>query len=76
MTSGTGPPTSEIVLATINARYHVVQGTAEIISRFGDVAAVPKLFVFGRDGARLQTFYGAPPDLHDRIDAVVEKAIR
>lgn len=64
------------MVSTINARYHVVQGTAEIISRFGDVAAVPKLFVFGRDGARLQTFYGAPPDLHDRIDAVVEKAIR
>ena len=31
---------------------------------FGDVAAVPKLFVFDRSGRRIQTFYGAPPDLH------------
>ena len=59
----------------LGATYHVVQGTPPIISQFGDVAAVPKLFVFGPDGARVQTFYGAPPDLHERIAAAVEKAL-
>ena len=58
----------------LKATYHVVQGTPEIISRFGDVAAVPKLFVFGPDGTRIETFYGAPPDLHERIAAAVDKA--
>ena len=58
----------------LKATYHVVQGTPEIISRFGDVAAVPKLLVFGPDGTRIETFYGAPPDLHERIAAAVDKA--
>ena len=59
-------------LATdLNANYHIVQGTPEIISPFGDVAAVPKLFVFDRSGRRIHTFYGAPPDLHQKIGAAV-----
>ena len=34
---------------------------------FGDVAAVPTLFLFGADGRPAATFYGAPADLHDRV---------
>ena len=60
----------------LKARYHIVQGTPQIISQFGDVAAVPKLFVFDRKGRRVQTFYGAPPDLHDQIDASIARALR
>ena len=60
----------------LKATYHVVQGTPAIITQFGDVSAVPKLFVFGPDGARVQTFYGAPPDLHDRIGSTVEKVLK
>jgi thiol-disulfide isomerase/thioredoxin len=60
----------------IKASYHVVQGTPEIISQFGDVAAVPKLFVFDRAGRRIQTFYGAPPDLHEKIEASIAQALR
>jgi thiol-disulfide isomerase/thioredoxin len=62
--------------ADLKAMYHVVQGTPAIISPFGDVAAVPKLFVFDRSGRRVRTFYGAPPDLHERIEAAVETAMR
>jgi thiol-disulfide isomerase/thioredoxin len=60
----------------LKARYHIVQGTPQIISQFGDVAAVPKLFVFDRAGRRIQTFYGAPPDLHEKIEASIERALR
>lgn len=56
----------------LKANYHIVQGTPDIVSRFGDVAAVPKLFVFDRTGRRVRTFYGAPPDLHERIQRAVE----
>jgi thiol-disulfide isomerase/thioredoxin len=38
---------------------------------FGDVVAVPTLFVFDRAGNTVRVFYGAPPDLH----ASVEKAL-
>lgn len=58
--------------ADIAAGYHIVQGTPEIITPFGDVAAVPKLFVFDKSGRRVQTFYGAPPDLHQKIEATVD----
>jgi thiol-disulfide isomerase/thioredoxin len=62
--------------ADLGASYHIVQGTPAIISRFGDVAAVPKLFVFDRTGRRLRTFYGAPPDLHEKIEAAVTAALQ
>ena len=35
---------------------------------FGDVAAVPTLFLFDAEGRSAGTFYGAPPDLHERIE--------
>ena len=60
----------------MKASYHVVQGTPQIISQFGDVAAVPKLFVFDRSGRRIQTFYGAPPDLHEKIESSIERALK
>jgi thiol-disulfide isomerase/thioredoxin len=60
----------------INAAYHVVLGTPAVLAPFGEVAAVPKLFVFDRAGKRAHTFYGAPPDLHDRIGAAVERLLR
>ena len=60
----------------LKTNYHIVQGTPETITPFGDVAAVPKLFVFDSTGRRVQTFYGAPPDLHHRIEATVEKVLK
>jgi thiol-disulfide isomerase/thioredoxin len=60
----------------LKARYHIVQGTPQIISQFGDVAAVPKLFVFDRAGRRIQTLYGAPPDLHEKIESSIERALK
>jgi len=59
---------------TTRPSYRVVMGTPEVIAAFGQVAAVPKLFVFGPGGARAQVIYGAPPDLHDLIAAAVKKA--
>jgi thiol-disulfide isomerase/thioredoxin len=59
----------------LKATYHIVQGTPGIITPFGDVAAVPKLFVCDRSGHRVQTFYGAPPDLHRRIETTVQNLL-
>jgi thiol-disulfide isomerase/thioredoxin len=70
------PAAVQKLVGEINPAYHVVQGTPEVIARFGEIAAVPKLFVFDRNGQRTHTFYGAPPDLHQKIDAAVGTVIR
>jgi thiol-disulfide isomerase/thioredoxin len=36
---------------------------------FGDITAVPTLFVFDRQGRTASVSYGAPPDLHEQIEA-------
>jgi thiol-disulfide isomerase/thioredoxin len=35
---------------------------------FGDITAVPTLFLFDRFGKTARVFYGAPPDLHDQVE--------
>jgi thiol-disulfide isomerase/thioredoxin len=46
-------------------------GTPEMARAFGDLSAVPTLFVFDRHGRTRGAFYGAPPSLH----AEAEKAL-
>ncbi|HSF19633.1 MAG TPA: TlpA disulfide reductase family protein [Vicinamibacteria bacterium] len=49
-----------------------VMGADELVAKFGPVLAVPTLMVFGPDGKTADVFYGAPPDLHDRVKRLVE----
>jgi thiol-disulfide isomerase/thioredoxin len=49
-----------------------ILGTDDLVSRFGPVLAVPTLMVFGPDGKTAQVFYGAPPELHDRVRGLLE----
>ena len=35
---------------------------------FGDITAVPTLFVFDRQGKAASVHYGAPPDLHEQVE--------
>jgi hypothetical protein len=58
-------------MTKLKPNYQVVMGTPEVLKQFGEVAAVPKLFVFDRQGRRVDVFYGAPPDLHEKIDASI-----
>jgi thiol-disulfide isomerase/thioredoxin len=70
------PAAVQKLVGEVSPTYHVVQGTPEVIARFGEIAAVPKLFVFDADGKRTHTFYGAPPDLHQKIEAAVGALVR
>ena len=54
--------------------YPIVMGTPEVINAFGAVAAVPKLIVYDAHGRRSSVLYGAPPDLHQQIEAAVQRA--
>ena len=61
------------VMADLKPSYHVVVGSPELLKALGSVAAVPKLFIFDGAGRRAEVMYGAAPDLHERIQAAVEK---
>jgi thiol-disulfide isomerase/thioredoxin len=44
-------------------------GTPALARAFGDISAVPTMFVFDAKGRRVESAFGAPPDLHSRIES-------
>jgi len=58
------------------SRLRVVMGTSDLVARFGDVSAVPTLFVFDREGRTAGVFYGAPPELHEQVERLVDRLVR
>ncbi len=52
-------------------------GSPELARAFGDVSAVPTLFVFDARGQAAGSYFGAPPELHasaeGRLQALLEK---
>jgi thiol-disulfide isomerase/thioredoxin len=53
----------------------VAMGTPEMARAFGDVSAVPTLFVFDREGKTRGAFYGAPPSLHAEVEQVLASQV-
>jgi len=51
-------------------------GTPELGLAFGDVSAVPTLFLFGADGRTVAAYYGAPPTLHAEAEAALAALLR
>jgi thiol-disulfide isomerase/thioredoxin len=51
-------------------------GTPELGRAFGDVSAVPTLFVFDPQGRTAGAFYGAPPTLHQEVEAKLGAVMR
>jgi thiol-disulfide isomerase/thioredoxin len=43
---------------------------------FGDITAVPTLFLFDRSGKTSRVLYGAPPDLHDQVEKSLDSLLR
>jgi len=50
--------------------------TPELARAFGDISAVPTLFVFDQAGRRAATFYGAPPTLHAEAEGALASLLR
>jgi thiol-disulfide isomerase/thioredoxin len=48
----------------------------DVARAFGDLSAVPTLFVFDRSGRRAAIFYGAPPTLHAEAEAALTSLLR
>ena len=53
-----------------------VIGTPEVAQAFGDVVSVPTLFVFDRGGKTASVFYGAPANLHQKAEQLIEFLLR
>jgi thiol-disulfide isomerase/thioredoxin len=51
-------------------------GTPDVARAFGDVTAVPTLFLFDGNGRTAGAFYGAPPELHAEAEAKLGEALR
>jgi thiol-disulfide isomerase/thioredoxin len=62
------------IVQTMNLPYPVAMGSPQTALQFGDIVSVPTLFVFDRTGRTAKVFYGAPPDLHDRVAGAVAEA--
>ena len=43
---------------------------------FGDITAVPTLFLFDRAGKTARVLYGAPPDLHAQVGTILDGLIK
>jgi thiol-disulfide isomerase/thioredoxin len=50
--------------------------TPEVARAFGDVVAVPTMFVFDRQGRTSGVWYGAMPDLHQQAERVIDLALK
>ena len=56
------------VLATRRPPGRYAMATREALEAFGDVAAVPTMFLADGKGNVVKVFYGAPPDLHQQVE--------
>src|SRR5262249_26608349 len=43
---------------------------------FGDITAVPTLFLFDRQGRAAGVSYGAPPDLHEQVEKTLASLLK
>jgi thiol-disulfide isomerase/thioredoxin len=43
---------------------------------FGDITAVPTMFLFDRSGKTARVLYGAPPDLHEQATKILDGLVR
>ena len=49
---------------------------AGVARAFGDITAVPTLFLFDRDGKKARIVYGAPPELHDTVGKALDELMK
>ena len=57
-------------------RLHWAISDAKTAEAFGDVVAVPTLFLFDRSGKTSRVLYGAPPDLHAQAEKELDKLVK
>ena len=67
------------VRETVNALsqdLHWAVTDAATAQAFGDITAVPTMFLFDRSGKTAKVMYGAPPDLHQQAEKVIDELVK
>jgi thiol-disulfide isomerase/thioredoxin len=49
---------------------------APTAAAFGDITSVPTMFLFDRSGKTARILYGAPPDLHEQAEAMLNALVK
>lgn len=57
--------------AKLDGRINFVMGSEELAAPFGTLGNVPRMFVFDRQGKTAGAFYGATPDLHEKLERLL-----
>jgi thiol-disulfide isomerase/thioredoxin len=61
--------------SSLSPEIHWAISDAKTAQEFGDVVAVPTLFLFDRSANTAQVLYGAPPDLHQRAEKTLDSLV-
>jgi len=59
----------------LSQEIHWAVATPEVGRAFGDVVAVPTMFVFDRQGKTAANWFGAPPDLHANAESILNAVL-
>jgi thiol-disulfide isomerase/thioredoxin len=63
-------------VSSLSPDLHWAIADASTAQAFGDITAVPTLFLFDRSGKTSGVLYGAPPDLHDRVQKSLDSLLK
>ena len=69
-------PKSAPQSASITGDLHWAITDAKTAQAFGDITAVPTMFLFDRSGKTAQVLYGAPPDLHAQVEKTLASLLQ
>lgn len=61
------------MLAQLDTGFRNAMATPEVLRAFGNVITTPTLFLFDADGRVAGIFYGAPADLHERVEQALAR---
>jgi thiol-disulfide isomerase/thioredoxin len=61
--------------ASVGGGLHWAIADAPTAQAFGDITAVPTMFLFDRTGKLVRVQYGAPPDLHRQVGQTLDEVI-
>lgn len=65
------PADVQKIVASLDLPLGWAMASPELALQFGDLSAVPTLFLFDAEGRTREIFYGAPPDLHARVERTI-----
>lgn len=61
--------------SSLSQQLRWAMATPEAARAFGDVVAVPTMFIFDRSGKTAQATFGAPPDAHEKAEKVLDSLL-